>query len=213
MDFSPAAKLRVCFFRESDVSQETVAELAKAWAAELALYQIALETASVRTVERPGFFGSAILRSLMAVPLEAPCDRLVYLHGRSAGDVLYEAGALVVMVGIGIKLEVHGAVETVTGTRGYVKAKYQELFQTIFRSPSSTLVHEGYHLLGCGHALRLDKCYEHIRKLKALVKQVPPDEDFFPALTSDGQAFVTRAQVNEELSAFRRRSTKGPPGK
>ena len=62
-----------------------------------------------------------------------------------------------------------------------------------------SLVHEGYHLLGCGH-WSWARCYEQIAKLRgAALQNAQAGVDFVPALTPDGDVFRTREAVNETL--------------
>ena len=96
--------------------------------------------------------------------------------------------SLGIFYGIGLKLEVHGAVESISNTRGFVKSKYTSLLQILFTSPSSTMIHEGYHLLGCPHMLFKDECYKIILDAK--------NKNF--ANTKEDKIFAVRSLYNKE---------------
>jgi hypothetical protein len=68
-----------------------------------------------------------------------------------------------------------------------------------FAGPESNAVHEGYHLLGCGHGLVMDDCYEQIRTMKIIaVQERERGNDFFPTISSDGYILRTREEVDDE---------------
>lgn len=201
IDFSPDAQLKICAYREADVSSADVDELIARWDRELSLFKIKVVKVRDRVVERPGPIGAAMLNFLYEQDLEAPCDRLVYFQGRTAGDMAFEAFSLTIFALTGLKFEIHGAVETLTHTRGYIKARYNQLGQMLFTSPGGILIHEGYHLLGCGHAWRLTQCYQRIKEAKNLLRESP--SDFFPAITLNGRVYRTRAQVNAVFNHYR----------
>jgi len=202
IDFGPPLALHVCYLHEKDVSLEQVGWLHNAWKKELRLYEIRLVNSSVIEVTRPGFTGGSVLNHLLALPLNAPCDRIVYLAGRTTGDLLYELGSIVLMLFTGLKIELYGVVETRTHTRGFVKAKYTGLIQLLATSPKRTLIHEGYHLLGCPHALSLKGCYAIIRELKSSLS-LHPDSDFFPGVTRESEPILSREEVNALLLSQR----------
>ncbi|MBI3394811.1 MAG: hypothetical protein HY042_03145 [Spirochaetia bacterium] len=195
-DYGPDTDLKVCFIAETGVTEEQVHELASDWSEELVPYKIRVKVAGYRSMDRPGFFSSSVMRYLYSQPLRAPCDRIVFLIGREAGDVAFEAAAVGVFFTVGLKFEVHGAVELATRTRGWVKAKYVELLQLIFSSPRSTMIHEGYHLLGCSHSFTLTECYGRIAKLKAALASPGREPDFFPSFGYDGKILFSRDAVN-----------------
>ena len=61
------------------------------------------------------------------------------------------------------------------------------------------LVHEGYHLLGCGH-WSWSACHAQIAKLRVeTLRNAAEGRDFVIALTPDGDVFRTREAVNETL--------------
>jgi hypothetical protein len=117
--------------------------------------------------------------------------------GRTWSDIGFESFSLGIFFIIGIKLEIHGAVETQSNTRGFVKSKYAALLQALFTSPSSTLIHEGYHLMGCPHMLWKDECYKIILEAKNKNRtNTRNDKIFAVKATSDKQEFYSYEQVN-----------------
>ncbi|MGE8720226.1 hypothetical protein ACO2KH_02735 [Leptospira terpstrae] len=190
ISFGPAANFRVCILKEPDITKEETEILFVAWNEELSLYNLKAEPILLDVMERPGFWGTDILGYLMDHQLTKGCDRLLYLKGRTWGDIGFEVLTLGIFVGVGLKLEVQGAVEGQTNTRGYIKAKYISTIQFLFTSPKSTLIHEGYHLLGCGHQLFMKECYEKIRDVKLLLSDPNRDPNFFPVITTNGKKIL-----------------------
>ncbi len=117
--------------------------------------------------------------------LEAPCDRAMILLKRTPTDLVW-----------GLFLPtVFGAVDSRTGTRGYAFADlYLAENMLFFRGDEATLIHEGYHLLGCGHGLLMDECYRRIARLKRASGE--SQADFFPAMTEGGRILNSREEVN-----------------
>ncbi len=196
MDFGQMREIKVCTLSENGIEAEEIESLFSAWNEELKLYSLRAIYVNHGKMERPGFTGFDILSFLYTVPLTKECDRILYLKGRQWKDLLYEFFTLGIFAGIGIKLEMQGAVETHTNTRGYIKAKYISTLQLLFTSPKSTLVHEGYHLLGCGHQLFMHACYEDIQKLKSISAQPDVEAGFFPSRTTTDNRFLRRVDVN-----------------
>ncbi|WCL49084.1 hypothetical protein [Leptospira sp. GIMC2001] len=171
MEWGKNRTIKVCTFYEPGISSEEIQELFVHWNDELKLYSLAVVAINQQEIERPGLTGASILEFLYTLPMSENCDRYLYLKGRNWKDIVFEITSLGVFALAGIKLEIQGAVEAKTNTRGYIKAKYISLLQLIFTSPKSTLVHEGYHLLGCGHQLFLDPCYKQIQDTKKLASE------------------------------------------
>lgn len=188
--------LKICFITEPGIDEADTRELAAEWDEELSLYGIRVKVAGIQTMKRPGFMYGPVLGFLNSLMLEAPCDRIVYLMGRTAGDIAFEVAMMGIFVKLGLKFEVHGAVETRTHTRGFVKAQYMEFLQLLFSSPRSTMIHEGYHLLGCEHSFTLSACYARIARLKEALSTPGRDPDFFPTYGSNGVILTTRSEVN-----------------
>lgn len=194
-DFGEEKTFQVCTIAEIGITEEEVNELFQHWNEELKLYSLKANLVNLRTMERPGFYGSDIIDYLYRLPMTKDCDRILYLKGRTNWDLAFEALTLGVFAGIGIKLERQGAVESFTQTRGYIKAKYISTLQLLFTSPKSTLVHEGYHLLGCGHQFFMDDCYAAIKKTKDLQRETNREMDFFGVVTTGGDKILFREQV------------------
>lgn len=197
MDFGEYHEFRVCTFHEPDITEKEIEDLFLYWNEELKLYNLKANPVRITKVKRPGFTGFDIMNYLYNQPMHQGCDRLLYLKGRKFVDIAYEVLSLGVLVGLGFKVEMQGAVDSKTHSRGYIKAKYISTFQLIFDSPKGTLVHEGYHLLGCGHQLLMKDCYKQIESLKKLNLHPEKEENFFPSLTSTGKKFIDRYQVNQ----------------
>lgn len=196
MNFGEIKTIKVCTIYEPGIDSEEIAELFSYWNDELSLYNLKVQSVDLKQMERPGFYGTDIIHFLTSLELNENCDRILYLKGRNWKDLAYEVLTLGIFAGIGLKFEVHGAVETRSNTRGYIKAKYISTLQLLFTSPKSTLVHEGYHLLGCGHQLFMEDCYKAIYKVKDLSIKEREDNNFFPSISVDGRKFSTREQVN-----------------
>ncbi|TGN08524.1 hypothetical protein EHS11_13415 [Leptospira ilyithenensis] len=198
IDFGSFAEIKICTILETGVSEEETNKLFDYWNEELNLYSIKVVPIPYRKMERPGFTGGAIFSYLYTLDLEPPCDRILYLKGRTLGDLVYEFFTLGIFLGVGLKLEIHGAVDSKTHSRGYIKSKYISTLQILFTSPESTLVHEGYHLLGCGHQLFMEECYIQIQKVKTLAREKETEPGFFPSITPEGKKFKNREAINSE---------------
>ncbi|MBL0954682.1 MAG: hypothetical protein IBJ01_07950 [Leptospira sp.] len=192
INFGDQASFRVCVVKETGILDGDVVTLFESWNEELKLYQLKAVPKILFETERPGFYGTDILEYMMNMRMSDECDRLLYLKGRTWGDIVFEIVTLGIFVGVGLKLELQGAVEGNTNTRGYIKAKYISTIQLLFTSPNSTLVHEGYHLLGCGHQLFMKACYEKIRDVKLLLADPERDPNFFPVINTSGKKILHR---------------------
>ncbi|TGL11703.1 hypothetical protein [Leptospira levettii] len=192
INFGEPASFRVCVIKETGILDQDVTTLFESWNEELKLYQLKAIPRILFATERPGFYGTDILEYMMNMRMSEECDRLLYLKGRTWGDIVFEIVTLGIFVGVGLKLELQGAVEGNSNTRGYIKAKYISTIQLLFTSPNSTLVHEGYHLLGCGHQLFMKECYERIRDVKLLLTDPDRDPNFFPVINSTGKKILKR---------------------
>jgi hypothetical protein len=185
-DYGPPAQLRVCLLRANDVSQQRADALIAAVNHEFKAYGNEVVVPWVRPWERPGFGHRSLIDDVVARELEPPCDRLIALVDRNAGDALW--GMLMP--------EVLGAVDDATHTRGFVVANSASLNQ-LFMPPSKVAVHEFYHLLGCPHSASLSRCYGQIERLKRQIATRQPE--FFPAMDAYGTLLVTRDEANSEL--------------
>ncbi len=201
VDYGPAQGLEVCLLKSEDVPPERVEELVAAVNQEFGPYAITVSVPWVHPWQRPSFTASGIMEDVMVRDLEPPCDRLVALVDRHAGDFVW-----------GLLLpEILGEVDDITRTRGFVVATWGSINQ-VFMEPSAATVHEFYHLVGCGHGVSKSKCYHEIAAMKAAR---PPDSDFMPGLTKDHEYLLTVDAANEALRKYRaeqdaRRQGKSP---
>lgn len=202
IDFGEEQPLYVCVLYEDTISKKEVDELEKDWAKELALYKINLKFKKTKKIERQYLFMTNVLDDLIYYKLGPECERILYMVGRTWGDILYEIVSLGIFYGVGLKFEVHGIVESYTNTRGVVKSKYVSLLQILFTSPSSTLIHEGYHLMGCPHMLLKDDCYRIIQSAKKNnIKNTRSDKIFSVRSTGSKNEFYSSEQVNYFFSS------------
>lgn len=176
-------ELRICFLVDSGITQERVNQLSEAMRIELSNQRIKLTVPWSRPWTRSAFARDGLLSEISRIPLEAPCDRLVALLGRHVGDFLY---------GLVAGIEVLGAIELVTHTRGYIVAERGSINQ-LFISPTSVAAHETFHLLGCKDSDGPAECRAQIHKLsEAARKNRNSGKDFFPGFSINGQMIVER---------------------
>ena len=188
-DFGPSRTLHVCVLRDPDVSVARVRDLVATWRQELAPLEIQVVIPWVREWERPAFTVRGIAESLAKIPLDVPCDRLLAFVGRHAGDALYSLLSLVLPAP-----EVLGWVDNVTMTHGLVVAEWTaSLNQAVQGGPEESIRHEGYHLLGCGHATWA-ACYTRVAELKRL-----STVEWFVSRGWNGVFFRSREAVNRAL--------------
>lgn len=186
MDFGPREEIRICLYAEDGISEDDALRIMAPVQNEFTAYGVDISIPWVRPWTRDGFFSGGIFAAVAMQQLEAPCDRLLTLVGRNAGDVLWG------LVGA----EVLGAVDLATHTRGYVVGKRASINQ-LLQSPSDVAVHETYHLLGCSHNLVLSDCYGRIRELKQLTRDNrSAGNDFFAAITAKGKPVLNRRQAD-----------------
>jgi hypothetical protein len=196
--------LRVCVLRDAALPEATVNGLFSAWQEELAPLGIRPVVSGVSVLPRPSFTAFGAFRALEQHELGPDCDRLTFLVGRTAGDALYGIASIV----IGMP-EMYGAVDDLTHTRMYVVAETVTPLHMMFGGARQGLIHEGYHLLGCGHWSWSD-CYRQIDKLKQLARDRPTD--FIPALTETGRVFMTREEADQVYGHPRpTRAQQSPP--
>jgi hypothetical protein len=187
VDYGPPATLRVCLLVNEGLPPERGAELIAAVNTEFKPYGITVVVPWSRPWHRPGFDMEAIIEELITHELEPPCDRLLGLVGRNAGDFIW-----------GLFLpEALGAVDANTHTHGYVVASVGSVNQ-VFAAPSDGMVHEFYHMLGCPHELSLTACYHLIAEIKS---KIPEGRDLFPGRNAKGRYIFDRATVNAILKA------------
>ncbi|EPG68153.1 hypothetical protein ACE5IS_14870 [Leptospira wolffii] len=194
-DYGKLRTVRVCVWKDRNVSTERMNYLFDSWNEELALYKLQAKVENVRDWERPGWTGNAIMEELFSAPLPSECDRILALAGVRLSDIAYEVASYILALFLIPTFEVLGAVDSYTGTRGYVLAHTASLGHMISGGASRTLVHEGYHLLGCGHAFYLSECYGRIQALKENARN-SPHPDFLPAMHPGGGYLFSQKEVN-----------------
>jgi hypothetical protein len=186
-------ELRICIYRDMDVSVEKVNKIVDAVRKELNPQGVLLEVPWIRPWDRPSFMMSGIIRDIGARPLEYPCDRLLGVIGRNLQDFAW-----------GLLLpEVVGAVEDTTLTKGYVVGEWGSLNQILsMQSPKEFAIHEVYHLLGCSHGLSISPCHEQVDEIRSAAKyNREQGNDFFPAMSLEGHIFWSRGEVETILGA------------
>ncbi|TGK33801.1 hypothetical protein EHQ12_17110 [Leptospira gomenensis] len=190
VDFGGEETLRICVWKDKNVDKEELSAMISAWNEELELYKIRILIPEIRDWERPGWTGFAIMDQVFQAPLPSGCDRLLAVAGGKFSDTAFEiVGIFLAFFGIP-SFQVLGAVETRTGTRGYILGQTRTITHWIVGGPERTLIHEGYHLLGCGHSLFLSDCYLKIRDVKEWRRKNRAEGiDFFPSLSEDGEVF------------------------
>lgn len=194
-NFGPEETLRICVLMDTtEISMANATWLLKVAQDEFARYNLRIVVPAYTPYQRPAGSGMAIIRELAAHKLIPPCDRIMALVGHNWSDAL--AGFLGV--------EVFGEVDTVTHTRGYIKADVASLAQ-VFSPPEEVVLHETYHLLGCAHDLSLSACYKRIIALKeANQLNRAAGRDFFPTYAHTGQIIYLRESVDaREANALR----------
>lgn len=195
IDYGPGRTLRICVFKDTKLSSLQLERIMQQWRAELLPYGIELALERVLPYERTNFSCIGMGNELGRLDLEPPCDRVLIMLKRTPVDFAWSL----------FLPTVFGAVDSGTGTRGYAFGDLYWLENILFfRADASVLLHEGYHLFGCGHALVLDDCYREIARLK---KSWREGADFFPALSDNRTIFFTRDEANRHF--FRRER---PPG-
>lgn len=190
-DFGQAEALRICIYKDVNLSDKSVEDMVSAIGEEFASFGLRVEVPWIQAWPRPAFAMEGIIRDIAARPLESPCDRLFALVGRNYKDFLW---------GI-VMPEVLGAIEDITMSKGYVVAVWGSFNQVLsLQSPAQVAVHEAYHLLGCGHGLLANPCYDQIVRIKRAARNNrQKGQDFFPAMTSSGKILWTRGEVDRLL--------------
>ncbi|MBM9577087.1 hypothetical protein JWG45_07955 [Leptospira sp. 201903070] len=191
IDFGKEETLKLCVWKDKKITKDELEGLIGVWNEELKLYKITILLSEVQEWERPGWTGSAIMDQIFTADLPSSCDRLLAVAGGKLSDTAFEiVGLFFAFFGIP-SFQILGAVETKTGTRGYILGQTRTLSHWLSGGAEGTLIHEGYHLLGCGHSFFLNKCYLQIQKVKELKrKNAEQGETFFPSVDEEGQIFL-----------------------
>jgi len=200
MDFGEVQNIRFGVYKTKNVSQKRVEEIIKAINDEYAPYNLTASIVWTRSFEKKDFFHPGIARSIAkGAKIEPPCDRKLYLVGRTFLDNLW--GALILP-------EISGWVDDDTGTHCYLVANYGLSLNQLIIGPFHSAKHEALHLLGCDHEISKDKCYERIKEIKEIknkAEKLYPDEDFFPSYSFITKKYIlTRKKVNKIFEGIRK---------
>ncbi len=190
IELGPAVELRVCLYKDADVSDKRATGIVKAIQEEFAQYGLIIKVPSIRVWERPSFNPKSILRDIATQRLEPPFDRNLVLVGRNMGEFLR-----------GMQPEIFCAVETWTHTKGFVVAEMGSLNElSSYKSPHRAAVHQFYHMLGVEHEDGKQVICEKIARLKRLaIENRKSGQDFFPGISSKGKLYMSRSAVNRRF--------------
>ena len=191
IDMGPNVELRLCIYKDVNISDQRAASIIAAIQKEFAQYGLIIKVPNIIQWQRPSFDHQGILRDIAKRPLEPPFDRSLALVSRDVRDCLW--GSLLP--------EILGAVETWTHTKGYVVAEIGSLNQLLsFQSPQSAAVHEFYHMLGVEHMDGTRAICEKIVRLKrAAIDNRRSGLDFFPGINSSGKLYLSRTDVDRRF--------------
>jgi hypothetical protein len=190
IDLGPDVELRLCLYKDVDVSDKRATGIVKAIQQEFAQFGLIIKVPSIREWERPSFKHKGILRDIATRRLEPPFDRNLVLVGRNMGDFLR-----------GIQPEIFCAVETWTHTKGFVVAEMGSLNElSSYKSPHRAAVHQFYHMLGVAHEDGKQVICEKIARLKRLaVENRGSGQDFFPGISAKGKLYMSRNAVDRRF--------------
>ena len=189
IDFGPRQTLRICVYRDANISRAQARQVIDAVDAEFDQYALDISVPWIRIWQRFNNSEVAVIDELTPLTLEPPCDRLLGLDSRHAGRAKW----LVVLQ------ESLGAVELITRTRGYI------LYTAALRGksgddPKQVAIHEAYHLLGCDHDNDMTSCYRKIADLKSFARSnMKSKDDFFPGISISGELITSRKETDRLL--------------
>jgi hypothetical protein len=191
IDLGPAVQVRVCLYKDGEVSDQRAAGIVKAIQEEFAQYGLIVMVPSIREWEPSSFKQKGILGDIAAQRLEPPFDRNLVLVGRSMGDFLSNQ----------LLPEIFGAVETWTHTKGFVIAEMGFVNPLLnIKSPHRAAVHQFYHMLGVEHEDGREVICEKIARLKRLaIENRKSGRDFFPGISSKGKLYMSRNAVDRRF--------------
>lgn len=209
-DFGPPQSLKVCALLDDGISRDDAQQtLADEWnQGEASKYNLSVQLVSYSSLPRPAseFFHWQIARKLAMRQIPPQCDRVMYFVNRNALDALWSVPEL-----YGAP-EILGEVDDFSMTKGYVVDRIASLNQVLMLpwfSPEKVARHEAYHMVGCGHDLVMNECYEHIAEAKWLAKRLDDAgcyqksgvKPFFPSFSNAGAGpiMLTREQAQGML--------------
>ena len=180
---APVSVLRVCVMRASDVTDERVQEIREGLQRGADRHGVRVEIPWVREWSRSGFATEDSLISLMRVPLEAPCDRLLGLIGRHLGDFIANVAGFNVPI----------VLDRETSARAVIVANMDPV-NSALRPPDRNAEFLTQAYLGC--RLRLDIFQEECaQRVANLQRNVDPVADFVPGVTKKREFLTTREAV------------------
>jgi hypothetical protein len=190
INFLDKVPYKLCILKDKDIPDQRVDSMMYHLKKDLMDYNIDLIVQSVIPWERKHFFTVDILfEDVVNQPFPKDCDRLVAFVSRNILDLTFSFFG-----------EILGLVETKTRTRGLVYADYLTFNLIIGATPSSVLIHENYHFLGCNHHIIMNNCYATIlNHKKQYLKN--KDKSFFPSTNENGDFINTHPFVNQPKSA------------
>lgn len=178
--------LRIGIYVDRSIEGYRTDKIIEALKTEFAPYGIKVEIPWIRPWERKGFRAYELMTNIAKLPLEFPCDRILVIIGRHAGDVAW-----------GLFLpEILGAVEDVTRTKGYVVGEIGSINQVLM-TPTDTAVHEVYHMLGCEDSQSGWGVHNKTTTMRKLAQEnrQKKGQNFFPSMSEKGQIFWNRKDV------------------
>jgi len=193
-DFGPVEKLRICIYKDAEVSDKQADEIISAMQKEFADFGLKIEVPWIKEWKRPGFAAEEIINNFASCALESPCDRLLALVGRNVKDFLW---------GI-VMPEYYGMVEDVSRTKGFAIAEAGSLNQMLSSSNGArNTIHETFHFLGCEHGIDAKQCYDQIIRIKKMArKNRLAGKDFFPSAIRNKRVLGSRWDVKKELKPY-----------
>lgn len=201
LDFGPPDTVALCLYLDDGISEERARALVEeAWRDDAPLYGLSVTVPMVRRWPRPAFTMDGIMDALRQEPLTPPCDRIMALIGRHAGDYVW---------GLLLLPEVLGAVNDESSTHSYAVVEWASLNQ-LLSPPGATVRHELYHLLGCDEHFNMPRCYEQIAELKHWRRA--HQAEFFPAWDAITKRVLgSREAVNARLMSLNSRVANSKP--
>lgn len=189
-DFGPPVTVKICALLDEGITPGEARELlAKAWAEDGPRYGVSFTIAHAARWQRPGFTVRAIMGDVARYRLRPPCDRILALVGRHAGDMLW--GIMPISVDL-------GGVNTSTSTHGFVVARLTTATQWL-TPPKDALNHELHHMLGCHPHFNMAACYPQIMALKRAAAAL--GGAFFPGWNGvDGLLVRSHDEVNATIA-------------
>lgn len=181
-------ELRLCVLTNLDgITAPDDLDFLSAMQGEFAQYGIAIVVPWVKPWGVGSIDSSNAISQLSKIRLPIDCDRLFAIVAPTPIDFI---GGL-------LGIEILGAVDKRTHTRGFIRGEKVSLNQAFF-PPSDVAIHETYHLLGCNDGFDDDDCLRTMMRLRAAAKDTQGRKShFFPANGKGGvRVIYTRKEVD-----------------